>query len=69
MIPLSVIEDDNDHVMHYAQSLPYAHLLDNEAEQWLNEICVSLATSVKAKDFSRGTLASVKRLSKYALDH
>lgn len=64
MIPLSVIEDDNEHAMHYAQSLPYAHLLDKEAEQWLSEICNNLVISVKARDFNRGALVSVKRLAR-----
>lgn len=67
MIPLSVIKDDNEHAMHYAQSLPYAHLLENEAEQWLNEICNNLVTSVKARDFSRGALVSVRRLSRFVV--
>lgn len=65
MVPLSVLEDDSHHTMHYSQSLPYADLLDHEAEQWLNDICVNLALSVKAKDFTRGALAWVKRLSSY----
>ncbi|KAI8975614.1 hypothetical protein BDF20DRAFT_879640 [Mycotypha africana] len=65
MIPLSVIKDDNDHTMHYAQSLPYAHLLDKEAESWLNDICTNLVISVKAQDFHGGVLAWVKRLSSY----
>lgn len=68
MIPQSVIDDDNDHVMHYAQSLPYAKLLDKEAEIWLTDICTHLVTSVRAKDFTGGALASVRRLSRYFLN-
>jgi hypothetical protein len=65
MIPQSVIDDDNDHTMHYAQSLPYANLLDKEAEVWLSDICTHLATSVRAQDFTGGALAWVRRLSRY----
>lgn len=65
MIPLSVINDDSQHTMYFSQSLPYANLLEHEAEQWLNDICVNLSLSVKAKDFTRGALAWVKRLSRY----
>lgn len=65
MIPDSVIEDDNDHTMHYSQSLPYANLLDNEAKLWLNDICTNIVISVQAKDYTCGTLAWVKRLSRY----
>lgn len=65
MIPDSVIQDDNAHTMHYSQSLPYAHLLDNEASNWLAEICTNLVISVQAKDYTGGTLAWVKRLSSY----
>lgn len=64
MIPLSVINDDSQHAMHFSQSLPYANLLEHEAEQWLDDICVNLALSVKAKDFTRGALSWVKRLSR-----
>lgn len=66
MIPESVIQDDNAHTMHYSQSLPYAHLLDNEANNWLADICTNLVISVQAKDYTGGTLAWVKRLSRYA---
>ncbi|KAG2196811.1 hypothetical protein INT47_002738 [Mucor saturninus] len=65
MIPLSVIDDDSQHTMHFSQCLPYANLLEHEAEQWLDDICVNLALSVKAKDFTRGALSWVKRLSSY----
>ncbi|KAI8387348.1 hypothetical protein BD560DRAFT_114989 [Blakeslea trispora] len=64
-IPLSVINDDNEHTMHYAQSLPYAHLLGSEAETWLDDICNSLTISIKAKDFHHSALISVKRLTCY----
>lgn len=64
MIPLSIINDDNEHTMHFSQSLPYCNLLEHEAEQWLKDICFNLALSVKAKDFTRGALAWVKRLSR-----
>ena len=62
-IPLSVINDDNEHTMHYSQHLPYAHLLGGEAETWLDDICTSLTISVKAKDFHHSALISVKRLT------
>lgn len=65
MIPDSVIQDDAQHTMHYSQSLPYANLLDNEAKQWLHDICTNLALSVKAKDYTGTVLAWVKRLSRY----
>ncbi|KAI8373532.1 hypothetical protein EDC96DRAFT_498664 [Choanephora cucurbitarum] len=64
-IPLSVINDDNEHTMHYSQHLPYAHLLGGEAETWLDDICTSLTISVKAKDFHHNALISVKRLTCY----
>ncbi|KAI7908029.1 uncharacterized protein BX663DRAFT_425475 [Cokeromyces recurvatus] len=51
--------------MHYAQSLPYANLLDKEAETWLNTICTNLVISVKAKDFTIGAVAWIKRLANY----
>jgi proteasome activator subunit 4 len=65
MIPQSVIDDDNEHTMHYSQSLPYANLLDKEAEIWLSDICTHLVISVRAKDFTGGALAWVRRLSRY----
>lgn len=65
MVPLSVIEDDSQHTFHFSQSLPYTNLLDHEAEEWLNDICIHLALSVKAKDFTRGALTWVKRLARY----
>ncbi|KAI8379086.1 uncharacterized protein BYT42DRAFT_312627 [Radiomyces spectabilis] len=64
-IPTSVIQDDEQHTMHYAQSLPYVRLLDGEADQWLGDICNNLALCVKAQDYSVGTLAWVKRLGLY----
>jgi proteasome activator subunit 4 len=64
MIPISVIEDDEQHAMHYSQSLPYAELLDGEAEQWLNSICTHLVICVKAKDYAPGASTWVRRLSK-----
>jgi proteasome activator subunit 4 len=64
VVPLSVIEDDSQHTMHYSQSLPYAHLLDHEAEDWLNSICENLAYHVKAKDFGRGCVNWGRRLSR-----
>ncbi|CEP09555.1 hypothetical protein [Parasitella parasitica] len=65
MIPLSVVKDDEDHTMHYAQSLPYADKLEHEAGDWLESICTNLTISIKAKDFKAGAVAWTKRLSNY----
>jgi proteasome activator subunit 4 len=64
MIPLSVIQDDEEHTMHYAQSLPYADKLEHEAQNWLDDIRSNLVISIKAKDFTGGVLAWTKRLSR-----
>jgi proteasome activator subunit 4 len=64
MIPSSVIEDDLQHTMHYSQSLPYAHLLEGEAEEWLKDIRNNLVICVKAKDFAPGAVAWVRRLTR-----
>lgn len=64
IVPLSVIEDDSQHTMHYSQALPYAELLDHEAENWLNDICINLTYHVKAQDFGRGCVDWARRLSR-----
>ena len=62
-IPDSVVKDDQ-HTMSYYQALPYAKLLDGEAETWLNEICTNLAMCVQARDFAPGAASWVKRLNR-----
>ncbi|RUS15521.1 hypothetical protein BC937DRAFT_92354 [Endogone sp. FLAS-F59071] len=64
-IPESVKRDDADHAMYYSQSLPYAFALGQEANEWLDELCVNIAICVKARDWSPGCLFWVKRLNSY----
>lgn len=63
-IPQSVI-DDEQHTMYYYQALPYAHLLDLEAKEWLDDIVTNLIACIKARDFSRGVAFWTKHLSLY----
>ncbi|KAI9246724.1 hypothetical protein BDA99DRAFT_526780 [Phascolomyces articulosus] len=63
-IPESVVKDDQ-HTMKYYQALPYATLLDGEADTWLNDICTNLAMCVQARDFAPGAITWVKRLNSY----
>ncbi|KAL9538165.1 hypothetical protein MBANPS3_011145 [Mucor bainieri] len=65
MIPLSVIQDDEEHAMHYAQSLPYADKLEHEAQDWLDDIRSNLVISIQAKDYTGGAVAWTKRLANY----
>lgn len=66
MLPSSVVQDDQEHTLHYSQALPYASQLDREAELWLSDICTQLVVSVQAHDFAPGCLFWVKSLSWYA---
>ncbi|KAG0174459.1 hypothetical protein DFQ30_004302 [Apophysomyces sp. BC1015] len=65
LIPQSVLDDDKQRTMYYNQSLPYAHLLDGEAQHWLQDICTNLVICVKAQDFAPGASSWVKRLNSY----